>query len=29
MLNDLTLCPKNPEHPSPANYYPMNFSIKK
>lgn len=29
MLNDLSLCPKNPDDPSPATYYPNNFSIKK
>ncbi|XP_037032469.1 uncharacterized protein LOC119071622 [Bradysia coprophila] len=29
MLNDLTLCPKDPKFPGPEKYYPQNFLIRE
>lgn len=28
MLTDLALCPRNPAHPGPASFYPLNYCLK-
>lgn len=27
MMTDLALCPRNPAHPGPANFYPQNYCL--